>query len=229
MIAATANNGVGIVGVAPAAQLLSFRSCWATGAGAAARCKSFTLAQGLSAAIAAGASVINLSLGGPRDPLLEQLALQAMASGIVIVGAMPAGGQRAGFPTALPGVLVAMVSEEPRPRLVAGPAAGLVTGRVPGQVPGTDAEGPAASGRLAAPDQHILTLAPGGGYDYASGSSLAAAHVSGAVALLRSVDAKLEGPALARLLASEAPAGIDACRALQRMDSRLAPVCAGTR
>lgn len=213
VIAATANNGVGIVGVAPGTQLLSFRSCWAVGVGTAARCNSFTLAQGLSAAMVAGVSVINLSLGGPRDPLLEQLAQLAMAQGIVIVGAMPAGGQRAGFPTALPGVLAVMVSEDGPPGPSAGPAA----------------DSSAGAGRLAAPGQRILTLAPGGGYDYASGSSLAAAHVSGAVALLRSVDASLDGPALARLLRGEASSNINACRALHRMDARLAQACVGTR
>ncbi len=229
VIAATANNGVGIVGVAPGTQLLSFRSCWAVGVGTAARCNSFTLAQGLSAAMVAGVSVINLSLGGPRDPLLEQLAQLAMAQGIVIVGAMPAGGQRAGFPTALPGVLAVMVSEDGPLGSEAGPATRPAAGPAARPAAKPDTDSSAAPGRLAAPGQRILTLAPGGGYDYASGSSLAAAHVSGAVALLRSVDGKLDGPALARLLAGEASSNINACQALQRMDARMAQVCAGTR
>lgn len=201
VIAATANNATGIVGVAPGTQLLSLRSCWATGTGEPARCNSFTLAQGLVAAMAAGADIINLSLGGPRDPLLEQLTKQALDRGIVVVAALPANGRREGFPSAVPGVVTVAMSEDGAP----------------------------GSAQLAAPGRRILTLAPGGGYDYASGSSLATAHVSGAAALLRSVNGRLDGRDLQRLLASEGSAPIDACRGLQRLDARVPPACPGPR
>lgn len=201
VIAATANNATGIVGVAPGTQLLSLRSCWAMGAAEPARCNSFTLAQGLVAAMAAGADIINLSLGGPRDPLLEQLTRQALDRGIVVVAALPASGRREGFPSSLPGVVTVAMSEDGAP----------------------------SSGQLAAPGRRILTLTPGGGYDYASGSSLATAHVSGAAALLRSVSGRLDGTDLQRLLAGAAGAPIDACRGLQRLDARAPPACPGPR
>lgn len=185
IIAAAANNGIGIVGVAPAVRLLSYRACWAETPGGPARCNSYTLARALAAAVAAGADIINLSLGGPRDALLELLVQGAIARGSVVVGALPAAGARAGFPSALPEVLT-VASSEDRPR---------------------------TPGLLAAPGSRILTLAPGGRYDFASGSSMAAAHVSGAVALLRSVDGRLNAAALARLLSESHP--IDACRALR--------------
>jgi subtilisin family serine protease len=89
-------------------------------------------------------------------------------------------------------------------------------------------DGAAVPGVLAAPGRSILTLAPGGGYDYASGSSLATAHVSGAVALLRSVDGTLDGAAAHRLL-SQPSSAIDACRALQRLDARVPAACAASR
>jgi subtilisin family serine protease len=204
IIAATANNGIGIVGVAPGARLVSLRACWAVPESAAARCNSFTLALALSAAIAADVDIINLSLGGPPDPLLEKLLQQALARGIVVVGALPPSGRRDGFPTNVPGVLAVAASED----------------------------GPPAAGLLAAPGRRILTLAPGGSYDYASGSSLASGHVSGTVALLRAVDRRLDGAALSRLLGAglnAANPSIDACRALQRLESRVPPVCAATR
>jgi len=53
---------------------------------------------------------------------------------------------------------------------------------------------------LAAPGRDILTLEPGGHYDYASGSSLATAYVSGAVALLLVLDHHLDAHALFGLL-----------------------------
>lgn len=130
--------------------------------------------------------------------------LQAVARGIVVVGAIPPGGQRQGFPTAVAGVLAVASSED----------------------------GPAAAGLLAAPGRRILTLAAGGGYDFASGSSMASAHVAGAVALLRAVDRRLDGKTVARLLVSEASGSaspIDACRALYRVVARSAEDCAALR
>lgn len=183
IIAATANNREGIVGVAPLTKLLALRACWpaATSARGGARCNTFTLAQALVAAISAGAEVINLSLGGPRDELLERLVAYAAARGAVVVGALPASGRIEGFPAAAPGVLVAAVAE------------GV----------------PALAGTLAAPGRDILTLAPGGGYVYLSGSSMAAAHVSGAAALLKSIQPLLTGDQIARLLAPS----MNLCRA----------------
>jgi hypothetical protein len=203
VIAATANNGIGIAGVAPGARVLALRACWSDAAGLAgapARCNSFTLAQALVAAMEGGADVINLSLGGPRDALLERLAERAMAGGAVIVGATPAGGRRQGFPSALAGV-VAVASDD-------------------GQRAAPDV--------LVAPGQRVLTLAPDAGYDYAGGSSLAAAHVSGAVALLRALESRVDGAA-ARTLLGAGGGAIDACRALQRLRPALSAGCAAPR
>ena len=194
VIAAAANNGIGIAGVAPLAEVLSYRACWAAPGGS--RCNSYSLAQALGAAIAAGADVINLSLWGPRDPLLERLTLYAIAHGSVVVGAAPSGAHAGGFPTALAEVLAVSALED----------------------------GPPASGALAAPGRDILTLMPGGAYDFASGSSMAAAHVSGTVALLRGIDGRLT-PAAVRGLLGGTGAGIDACRAVQRLRPSAADSC----
>ncbi|HEY1395825.1 S8 family peptidase, partial [Roseateles sp.] len=96
LIAAKVNNRQGIVGIAPGAVMTSYRACWTDAARAGAetgpapaRCNSFTLAQALGAAIADGADVINLSLGGPSDPLLLKLAQHAQSRGAVLVAAAP--------------------------------------------------------------------------------------------------------------------------------------------
>lgn len=197
VIAAGANNGIGIVGVAPLARLLAYRACWPLAArDAASRCNSFTLARALGAAIADGADVINLSLGGPPDALLRTLAEYAMQRGAIVVGALPASGRAEGFPAGVAGVVA----------VGAGPT------------PGSDT----ASDRrvLRAPGYDILTLVPGGRYDYASGSSLAAAHVSGVVALLRALDPALRSSSVGAALvggAEEQRGGaVDACRAVRR-------------
>ena len=158
VIGAVPNNGVGIVGIAPDVELLVFKACWhADVAAAPAVCNSFTLAQALAAAIDAKADVINLSLGGPSDPLLTRLVKRGIAGGAIVVGAMPRGGSRRGFPVEIDGVLVADALES----------------------------GHAAAGVVLAPGRDVLSLAPQGHYDFFSGSSLAAAEVSGLIALLR--------------------------------------------
>lgn len=187
VIAADANNREGIVGIAPGVRILALKACWQLQPRAdGAQCNSFTLAQALTIAIDSGARVINLSLGGPADSLLSQLVSYALKRGIVVVGAVPPGGE-IGFPGAVPGVIAVDAAERPA---------------------GGDA--------LRAPGHEVLTLTPGGHYDFVSGSSLAAAHVSGAAALLLQVDPGLEPAGVAALLRRSAAAAgeINICAAL---------------
>jgi subtilisin family serine protease len=88
LIAAAANNGIGIVGVAPDVRLMAYKACWQPTPSSAGRCNSFTLAQALADALAARAQVINLSLVGPSDPLLEALVEKAISGGVIVVGAV---------------------------------------------------------------------------------------------------------------------------------------------
>jgi subtilisin family serine protease len=99
IIVAQGNNGVGMVGVAPGATLLALRACWAETRNAQpAVCNTFTLAKALQYALSERAQVINLSLTGPRDRLLERLLEVAARRGVVLVGA--AGDATPGFPAA---------------------------------------------------------------------------------------------------------------------------------
>jgi subtilisin family serine protease len=173
VIGADANNHEGIVGVAPGVRILALKACWQLDAGNdAAQCNSFTLAKALAIAIDSGARIINLSLGGPPDPLLTQLLSYALSRGIVIVGAVPSDGRMDGFPIGVPGVIAVDTLEQSA----------------------------AAGSALHAPGHEVLTLTPGGHYDFVSGSSLAAAHVTGAVALLISADHRLDARAVYELL-----------------------------
>ncbi|HEY6126230.1 MAG TPA: S8 family serine peptidase [Steroidobacteraceae bacterium] len=163
LIAAAANNGVGIVGVAPDVRLLAFKACWQVSATTAGRCNSFTIAQALADAIAARAHVINLSLVGPSDPLLEALIAKAVGAGVIVVGAVSTD-PRFGFPASLPHVLPVAEAE--------------ISDGVGDDI-------------LRAPARDIVTLVPDGHYDFASGSSLATAQISGVVALLLARNQKL--------------------------------------
>jgi hypothetical protein len=174
VIAAVANNGEGIVGIAPGAHLLLFKACWQARLDAdAARCNSFTLARALVAAFDAHAQIINLSLSGPADPLLADLIREGLRRGMLFVGAAPADWSEGDEGLLhLPGVIEVASTGNQSP-------------------PGT---------ALYAPGREILTLLPGGHYDFASGDSIATAQVSGVLALLLAKNAGLSAADAYRLL-----------------------------
>jgi subtilisin family serine protease len=197
LIAAAAGNGIGIVGVAPEVKLLALKACWQDSAAASGRCNSFTLAQALVGALAARAQVINLSLVGPSDPLLNALVGKARSAGVIIVGAAPKEGVENAFPSALAGVL------------------GVA-----------EAEDSAESQFLRAPGRDIVTLVPQGNYDFASGSSLATAQISGVVALLLQMNRRLTVDKLREILVKSTDqrqtakglvTSVNACAALSQL------------
>jgi subtilisin family serine protease len=159
IIAATGGNQLGIVGIAPEAQVHALAACWSDTANPArAVCDSFTLAVALANAIELKANIVNLSLGGPSDPLLRRLVEHGLAHNMIFVAALPTDGSATGFPSEIPGVVL------------------------------VDAVGHKHTARdvLLAPGTDVLTLTPQNGYDFVSGSSMAAANVSGGIALLLS-------------------------------------------
>jgi subtilisin family serine protease len=162
IIAADADNGVGIVGLAPGAELFALKACWQNGVDdIRAQCNTFTLAKALTFAIEQRADVINLSLGGPYDPLLAVLVRVALERGSVVVAARNAPDE---FPADMPGV-IAVHATDPD-----------------GALAPTDASDHAVIDVAA---RALLSTSPGGRYDYFSGSSMAAARVAGLAALLR--------------------------------------------
>jgi subtilisin family serine protease len=164
VIAARANNEVGIVGVAPGAELLALKACWERPPGSRRGvCNSYTLAKAIDFAIVEKAQVLNFSLAGPSDPLLTRLIAKAVERGMTVVAAY-ADTQGSGFPASLDGVL-GVVATNPDGGLRGAPPA-------------------RARAALAAPGVDVLSTAPRSSYDFFSGSSLAAAHVSGVVALV---------------------------------------------
>ena len=94
-----------MVGVAPGAELVGLRACWQRPDGGGS-CSSFSLARALNFAILNRIRVLNLSLGGPPDPLLAELIETALAEGAVVVAAWGEQPEPA-FPASLPGVIAA--------------------------------------------------------------------------------------------------------------------------
>ena len=201
LIAAAANNGIGIVGVAPEVKLLSFKACWHDDASNGGRCNSFTLAQALAGAIAARAQIINLSLIGPADPLLTALVEKAIEARAIVVGAAGKEVSSNTFPAGLQNVIAVAESE---------------TQNLNEEL-------------LRAPGRDLVTLVPQGHYDFASGSSLATAQVSGVVALLLELNRRLGTSEIIRILQASMDqhetshggvASINACKAIAQLNPR---------
>jgi subtilisin family serine protease len=171
LIAAVANNHVGIVGIAPLAQLEVYEACWQLKPDSdEAVCNTFTLAKALAAAVDSGDSLINMSIAGPADPLLSALVNVAIKRGVTFVGA--AAEPADAFPTSIRGVISAQ---------------GL--------------QHSVSSDAFAVPANHVLTLRPEGQYDFESGTSVAAAELTGVIALLMSSsNAHLTASSVASLL-----------------------------
>ncbi len=200
IVAAVADNHLGMVGVAPRARLLALRACWQDDK-AVTSCTSLSLAQALDHAIAHRAQIINLSLSGPQDPLLARLLDLALGRGIAVVVAVDRTLRGGGFPASHPGVLAVADQES----------------------------GAAEPAMLLAPGRDVPATGPPKRWYLVTGSSFAAAHVSGLLALLREAGtsrampvADASGDALVRL-----PSGaIDACASLMRRVGPCACACA---
>ena len=167
IIAASAVEEGGMSGVAPGVRLIAVRACWADSAGGSkAVCSSEKLAKGIDFALSNKAQVINLSVGGPRDALIAALIQQAYGSGVTVVAAAGNGGAKGKpvYPAAMrEGIAVSATDADDK----------LYTLSTRGDY--VD---------VAAPGVDILSPAPGGAWQMESGTSQAAAHVSGAVALI---------------------------------------------
>ncbi len=199
VIAARADNGIGIAGIAPEARLMALRACWQADGGT--RCNSFTLAKALNYALLHNAQVINLSLSGPPDRLLQQLVGVAQARGIRVVGASDPSRSDGGFPANSPGVFAVAADDAPRH----------------------------GAQCLLAPGRDVPTTMPGARWGMVSGSSYAAAHVSGMLALLGEIKPQLSAQRLHEgIVRSSGPApltGIDLCATIMRITGKCSCAC----
>ncbi len=172
VLVAKLDNGIGIAGIAPHAEVFALRACWPNQPGAlAAQCNSFTLALALNQAIRLDSQIINLSISGPDDPLLSLLIDRALLKDIIVIAAVPGKDQSGGFPANMEGV--------------------IAVGR------GVENH----SAQIIAPGQDILTTVPHQAYDFMTGSSFATPHVAGITALLLQLHPDWKIADIRRLLA----------------------------
>jgi filamentous hemagglutinin family protein len=173
-----------LLGIAPNARLLAIQAFGVSSAGTQGT--SLAIVKGLNWAVEQGAKVINMSFAGPKDPILEQAIKALREKGVILIAAAGNAGPKS--PPLFPGA---------DPNVIA--------------VSATDADDAvyknANRGKyvaIAAPGVDILVPAPDGGYQLTTGTSVAAAHVSGVAALLLERNPNLKPDELKRLLTSTA-------------------------
>lgn len=160
IIAAKGNNKTGLVGLAPEAEVFVYAACDSDGE-AIARCNSFNVLQALEQAIKDKVQILNLSIAGPYDNLVEQVIDVANRQGMVILAAINIHKPQHSFPASLDGVIgVAEFS------------------------PFLDQERDLFGDWLLRSEK--LSTLSGGGYQYFYGSSISTASMSGIAALYRS-------------------------------------------
>jgi subtilisin family serine protease len=185
IIAAKADNRIGIAGVAPGARLLGLRACWQSGSAPSTTCDTLSLAKALYFAVENRADVINLSLSGPDNRLLREIVSVALDRKLAVISAFDPKLPDGGFPASLSGVIAVSDSS------------------LAGSRPDV----------YIAPGRDVPTTEPGGRWFLVNGSSFAAAHVSGLVALTR--ERRRSAP-LALVSQRRGGGRIDACATLIR-------------
>jgi subtilisin family serine protease len=161
-VAGIIGSHANLMGVAPGAKLLAIRAFAGEEGKLGAGDTTDHIVRSIDWAHQRGARVVNMSFTGPRDPLLSQELRAGAEKGIVFIAAAGNDGPNA---AAADDSVIAVTASDAADKLY--PAAN---------------RGPHIC--LAAPGVNVLVAAPSGAYEFKSGTSLAAAHVSGAVALL---------------------------------------------
>jgi hypothetical protein len=173
-----------LTGVAPSARILAVRAFdpdSGTPEGT-----TFNILKGLEWATQKGARVINMSFAGPQDPIMARVLSAAAKRGIVLVAAAGNAGPKSPplFPASDPNV-IAVTATDAQDKLFQGSNRGHHVA-------------------VAAPGVRLLLPTPGGNYDMTTGTSFAAAHISGIAALLLEREPGLSPDSVRRVLLSTA-------------------------
>ncbi len=173
-----------VLGIAPKAQILSARVFASKKRGRPQVAESFNLLRGLDWAVENNAAIINMSFAGPSDPLFHDIIKAAQGKGVIMVAAV--GNQGSKKPVAFPAAydeVIASTATDSKNRLYRHANRG-------GQV------------AFAAPGVGILVAKKKRGFGLMSGTSVATAFISGAIALLLQSNPQLKATDIIERLSS---------------------------
>ena len=171
-----------LTGVAPQARLLVVRAFAATGSTAAARGTTYDIRLGIEWSELHGARVVNMSFAGPPDPAMSRELADGARRGVVFIASVgnEGGSAQPLYPAADANVIAVTATDR-------------------SDAVFKDAN-PCSVACVAAPGVDVLVAEPGDAYGFLSGTSMAAAHVSGVVALMLDANPTLEPKAIRDLL-----------------------------
>jgi subtilisin family serine protease len=182
-------------GVAPMAEILAVRAFAPLARQQPIASSSVILLRAIEWSVVNGAQVLNMSFVGPRDPAVQAMIEAAQKRNAVIVAAAGNGGSSAppAYPAAYPGVIAVTAIDATDKRYAHANRGTYIA--------------------ISAPGVDILAPADGGRHAFLSGTSFAAAHVSGIVALLLERSRSLQPEGALAVLSDNAvdlgPAGRD--------------------
>jgi subtilisin family serine protease len=174
-----------LLGVAPRARILAIHA-FSPDAQHPQQATTQNIVAGIDWAIAKGARVINMSFAGPYDPMLQLALKKAHDKGVVLIAA--AGNMGPQSPPLYPAAdenVIAVTAIDENDKVM--PQAN---------------QGPHVA--LAAPGVNVLEAAPRATYNFTTGTSVAAAHVSGVAALIIERNPTIDVAALEDVLFSTA-------------------------
>jgi subtilisin family serine protease len=154
-----------LLGIAPRAKILAVHA-FSTSQRQSAEATTRQILQGLEWAISKGARVVNMSFAGPYDPMIALAMKNAAAKGVVLIAASGNAGPKSPplYPAADSNV-IAVTATDADDKLF-----------------NQAVQGPQVA--VAAPGVDVMVPAPQDAYQLTTGTSVAAAHVSGVAALL---------------------------------------------
>lgn len=175
-----------IVGIAPEARIVAVRAFAPERLGMAPETSATTLASAVQLAFDHGARIFNMSFAGGQNPLVIEMIDNAYAQGAVFVAA--AGNEGPDAPPAYPAAhdkVIAITATDEADEIYDHANRGRYV-------------------LAAAPGVNILAPVTGQGFDYLSGTSFAAAHVTGVIALMMERNPQLSAQDVRRILVDAA-------------------------
>src|SRR5229473_4395947 len=174
-----------LLGVAPRARILAIHA-FSPDAQHPQQATTQNIVAGIDWAIAKGARIINMSFAGPYDPMLQLALKKARDKGVVLIAA--AGNMGPQSPPLYPAAdenVIAVTAVDESDKLMPQANQG-------------------AHVALAAPGVNVLEAAPRASYNFTTGTSVAAAHVSGVAALILERNPGIDPATLEEVLFSTA-------------------------